>query len=1073
MAPSLDTSSRERRATEDTACTRTASQCWRRVHALAEGQSIGRFVLRGELGAGGMGRVFEAYDPILDRKIAVKVLHEPGENSGTQSLLDEAKVLAQLKHPNVVKIHDVGNDDGVLFIAMELLRGGTLKDWLRRNHDMLLEQRHRVIGFLVEAGRGLAAAHAAGLVHRDVKPSNVLIGSDGVARIADFGIAAASGPQCSDARGPRPSGNGLVGTPAYMAPEQLRAGEVGPEADQYAYCVMAWEALFGGRPQRNLRGPHTGGRPSDKALVRLLKKGLRVRPGRRHRDLSVVLRGLESALSPGGDAVRALWRGALSLACAGGALVLALGEEDKDPESCNIAADLELSWKSEARERLRLRFYGLRRKGGPEVFADFERRVDSYTERWNSESRAACQATFVRDEQSLEGFRNQQKCLEFGRSSLRAGIRVLSEVQPALLRNSGRVAATLPPPEDCREHGDWALLDDTSDLKVLAAVRAERAVGRPERAAREVRTWLDGPELLQPPLRARFLVERGHDHIDGGEFGEALEDYREAYALGRSLGADTLVTEAALGAARSVHRLSADAVRAQRWLAMARVERSIGYPLNDVSDLWLAGLDAWYTGSEETAMNYFGRSLAAVDRSLRPSYLSEVAALTALKRRGWPDAISRAEAALVAGEAEFGSASVQVVFQRAEFVEQLVAGRKLAEAAEVVGGVGPLAETDASPAWLSAHALVACSYGSGREEGVALARGALRKTPNERNAGGLRPLRAYAKCLRGGGDEWVRAAEAVLQATRSAYDDRHPLVLGAHVDFVESLVLSGHDEDARREFALALAVSEQTIHEASIRAATAFAELGVLAVRLQKPDIGMDLLQIAERQVRGAASGERAHGSVLDGPRCVVDREGGHPHAALRACRRALNREHDEFDLGTLRRDTALALVAADDPEAALKELEEAARLRGLFAGEHSGAYAGALVEIGEFLEQSAPERAARLFERAFEIDLNCGRGGVPARSGAGLARTLALAGRGADARVVLADVTELVGEGTLLERGFLVEAEAIVEGGTGALSARDRLTRAMEFFELVGASKQIERLCRHASATSVCGRQG
>lgn len=1075
MALRGGTNSRERGVVEQTARTRTASQSWRRVHALAEGQSMGRFILRRELGAGGMGRVFEAYDPVLERLIAVKVLHEPGENSGAQSLFDEAKVLAQLDHPNVVKVHDVGNDEGVLFIAMELVRGGTLKDWLICNHDALLERRRRVIGFLLEAGRGLAAAHAEGLVHRDVKPSNVLIGSDGVARIADFGIAAAaSGTSQVDAgNGVFAIGDAPIGTPAYMAPEQLHVGEVGPEADQYAYCVMAWEALFGRRPQGSLRRFHFVRGAFDKRLVRLLKKGLRSRPGRRHRDLLVVLRGLESALYPEAKPRRALQSVALGFACAGGAFVWALAGEDTELESCNIAADLELSWNPEVRARLKRRFRGLRRMDGTEVFADFEQKIDDYTERWSSEFRGACEATFARDEQSIDQLRDQRKCLEFGRSSLRAGVGVLSEVDPTLLRNAGRLAATLPPPEDCREHSDWGLSEEASDLGVLAEVRSERAVGRPKRAAREVDRWLDAPEPLTPPLRARLLVERGLDRIDGGKFGEALEAYREAYALGRSLGADTLVTEAALGAARSVHRLSADRVQTQRWLARAQLKHGVAGQVDDPSDLWLAGLDAWHTGSEQVAMNYFGWSIATFDASLRPSHFSEVAALTALKRRGRPDAIQRAEVALLAGEAEFGSASTQVMLQRAELVEQLVAGRELAEAVEVVGEVGSLAVADASPGWLSARALLACSYGSGHEEGVALARAAIRKTSSGPSAGGLRPLRAHAKCSRGRGHEWVRASEAVLQATRSTYDDRHPLVLGAHVDFVESLVMSGHSADAKREFALALAVSEQTVRDASINVATAFAELGVLAVRLQKPDVGKDLLSVAERQVQLAGSGGGAHGSVLDGARCVVHRGGGQSRSALRACRRALSREQDEFDSSILRRDTALAFATAGEPEVALEELEEAARLRGLFTGPHSGGAAVVLIEIAERLEQSAPDQAARLFEQTFEIALSIGGGGSPVRSGAGLARALALAGRDAEARDTLADVSELVGGGSLLERGFLLEAEAVIDGGPGVRGARDRYARALQFFQLVGDSRQIDRLCRHPAAGTVCATRG
>src|SRR6185369_4160959 len=155
------------------------------------GERVGRYTVLERLGEGGMGTVWAAFDPTLDRKVALKFLHgtsadsEPGMAGGAKDpLLREAQALAKLSHPNVVAVHEVDTHRGRVFMALELVQGKTLKKWLA-------EKRHwrEVLRALVEAGRGLAAAHAAGVVHRDMKPANILVGDDGRVRISDFGLA--------------------------------------------------------------------------------------------------------------------------------------------------------------------------------------------------------------------------------------------------------------------------------------------------------------------------------------------------------------------------------------------------------------------------------------------------------------------------------------------------------------------------------------------------------------------------------------------------------------------------------------------------------------------------------------------------------------------------------------------------------------------------------------------------------------------------------------------------------------------------------------------------------------------
>ena len=199
---------------------------------LGSGERIGRYVVARPLGAGAMGEVYAAHDPELDRKVALKILRRDGLACGERErvqdrLRREAQAMAQLAHPNVVAVHDVGNVGDHIFIAMEFVEGDTLAAWLTAEP----RSWRAVVSMFVSAGEGLAAAHAAGIVHHDFKPENVLVGRDGRARVADFGLARMLAPEEPDANTERDSPEGisqfrtstrwLAGTPYYMAPEQF------------------------------------------------------------------------------------------------------------------------------------------------------------------------------------------------------------------------------------------------------------------------------------------------------------------------------------------------------------------------------------------------------------------------------------------------------------------------------------------------------------------------------------------------------------------------------------------------------------------------------------------------------------------------------------------------------------------------------------------------------------------------------------------------------------------------------------------------------------------------------------
>jgi serine/threonine protein kinase len=216
---------------------------------LPAGASVGRYEIRRVVGSGGMGVVYEAHDPTLNRRVALKVIKSRvTDERGDQHLLREAEAQAQLQHPNVVAVYDVGTFDDQIFVAMELVDGVTLSTWMTQPRSIA-----EILDAFAQAGRGLVAAHAADLVHRDFKPDNVLVDHEGRARVGDFGLAQwapagleAPSPAGSDILGT--ATGALVGTPAYMAPEQLIGGTVDARTDQFSFCVALYEAIYGRRP---------------------------------------------------------------------------------------------------------------------------------------------------------------------------------------------------------------------------------------------------------------------------------------------------------------------------------------------------------------------------------------------------------------------------------------------------------------------------------------------------------------------------------------------------------------------------------------------------------------------------------------------------------------------------------------------------------------------------------------------------------------------------------------------------------------------------------------------------------
>jgi predicted Ser/Thr protein kinase len=343
----------------------------------AERLAVGRYEIDSRLGAGGMGVVYRAHDPDLDRPVAVKLLHadSSADDKARARMLREARALAKLSHPNVITVYDVGTDEGQVFVAMELVAGRDLKRWLDAHRGASWRE---VLELFIAAGRGLEAAHELALIHRDFKPENVLVGDDGRVRVLDFGLARVQRPvdaaTAEDQPQPSPSvirtdGQGrergaiahlptaalsggltetgaLIGTPLYMAPE-LYAGKAADErSDQFAFCASLYEGLYRQLPfgSRNLPAhveAVSAGRvveppadsPVPRSLWQIIARGLDSDPAARHRDMSTLLAELEAvaaepaatALPEGGSSWRWLGVGVLVLAAVGGLVGLELG----------------------------------------------------------------------------------------------------------------------------------------------------------------------------------------------------------------------------------------------------------------------------------------------------------------------------------------------------------------------------------------------------------------------------------------------------------------------------------------------------------------------------------------------------------------------------------------------------------------------------------------------------------------------------------------------------------------------------------------------------------------------------
>jgi tetratricopeptide (TPR) repeat protein len=548
----------------------------RSATVLLAGERVGRYLIDRLLGAGGMGLVYSARDPELDRAIALKLLRpalDADPAAARQQLVAEGQAMARLRHPNVTVVHDVGDHGGEVFIAMELVEGETLRAYLARPHA-----QRDVVRALVAAGRGLAAAHAAGLVHRDFKPENVLVGRDGRVCVSDFGLARATG-----------SGDAAVaGTPAYMAPEQLDGADPDPRADQYSFCITAHEALAGRRPAATVAP-----RAMPRAIRRAIERGLATDPAARHASMDVLVGELEHAL--GARRRAALWAaGAVAAAGVATALLVARGH-DVDP--CANAAELPSStWSASRADALRAAFVATHATSADLAGQRVVARLDAWAAEWADARREACVAARVRGAESVELLDMRMACLD---------------------QASHRVAALV----DALAHASAADIDQailaTDTATDLAACTGARALLEPWRVPADPALRTEAEALRAQLAKAHTDGDLAH-YADSLATASAVADRAAAHALrGVEAEAARLVAEAQLAIGdRPGARASLDR-------AIVAAEAADHAPLRVLSYCGLARIEG-IAGNADAADRLARQARAIVDRLGDPALAVEV-----------------------------------------------------------------------------------------------------------------------------------------------------------------------------------------------------------------------------------------------------------------------------------------------------------------------------------------------------------------------------------------------------------------------------------------------------------------
>jgi tRNA A-37 threonylcarbamoyl transferase component Bud32/tetratricopeptide (TPR) repeat protein len=572
------------------------------VGELHPGARVGRYQILGAVGRGGMGEVYAAYHPDLDRRIALKVVRGFGDDRDTSErrarLLREARAIARLSHPNVVTVHDAGSFGDRVFIAMELIDGQTIDQWLRA----VPRSWQEILHVFVAAGRGLAAAHAADVIHRDFKLQNVMIAKTGGVRVMDFGLARLAQEDVREARcagddqptvslGSVTKTGAFVGTPAYMSPEQFRRERVDARSDQFSFCVALHEALFGARPAS--AAAESGNRRfgPDESPVRAVRgpgwlraivlRGAAPEKENRYRSMDALLTALERGRTRTRRTALAIGGAVAVLLTTAGAWRVARGND----ATCGVPFERTVvAWSSDPADRRRLAIHGAfaatERTTAESTWTRVSSVLDDYMKAWNAMYLQACSATHVRHEQSAEVLDLRMSCLNDDLEQVHALTDTLLTADSEVVSRSVSAAFDLTPVSRC---ADVALLKSAVPLpkdervlrevkrlrRSLAEVDALNDVGRTTAALEKTAALKPSVEATgYKPLLAELLVARG-DLQSGLHLRGTEETFEQALFAAESGRDDAIAARAAAGL---VYHLGVDLGRladSERWASLA------------------------------------------------------------------------------------------------------------------------------------------------------------------------------------------------------------------------------------------------------------------------------------------------------------------------------------------------------------------------------------------------------------------------------------------------------------------------------------------------------------------------
>ena len=609
------------------------------------GSRVDRYVIMAKIGSGSTGSVFSAFDPELDRKVAIKMLHPGSGQRRAQRARKEAKALAKVNNPHVVSVFDVGRVGEETFIAMEFVEGETLSFWLERG----TRGWRSILSVFIEAGRGLAAAHAAGLVHGDFKPANVMVDRDGHARVLDFGLARPAQTESAVDSGPTPAPSdsmatdgGVMGTPAYMSPEQVLQTELSPSSDQFSFCVALWEGLFGERPFKGQRFFELAAavleqRPEPPAkrksvpawLYRALLRGLAREPIERWPSMNALLRELTRNRARRRTAV------VVGLAIVGSLGAWGLTPTPSERARCQREASEAMRlWGEDRAKSLR---EAIERSGevyAGDVAAGVVEQVGRYVDAWQTAYEETCTAS--RKTLPDETRHAAQRCLDERRRELdtRLGALVHEEAKAAL--HGAKAIESLPRIAACTDVAYLAVAGEGPDDPEVAVavrslsgriseIRSASAVGRYEAAHELAQQVVDEADTLAyRPITAAAHLTLGQRAYTLGDLERAREHLRQAYRSAIVAERARLAVRSALALARLEGLQGGSPQLGREWAyhADAHLERAGVGPELRVGYYSVLGLIDSQDQRPDDAIRHFEQALELSERIDGPGTLT-------------------------------------------------------------------------------------------------------------------------------------------------------------------------------------------------------------------------------------------------------------------------------------------------------------------------------------------------------------------------------------------------------------------------------------------------------------------